>query len=177
MTKEKTYTIKQLIKMLEKLETNPKNTSVDSYNPEVVAVSKLAGVEIAATNYVEGSKQYFTYDEALGIEKKLESTDWRLPTRHEWGLIAEEFGQLDGRLNGTTLSDQLNLPKLGYTDAGNGMQIGRDGYYWSSTAYSSTTTAYNLYFSVSNVYPSAINDPDCGFSLRLVRDVERTDGE
>lgn len=160
-----------------KKKTNTKKTSVDSYNPEVVAISKLAGVEIAATNYVEGSKQYFTYDEALEIEKKLESTGWRLPTRSEWVLIAEEFGQQNGMLNGTTLSDQLNLPKLSYVDAEDKIHPSYGGYYWSSTTYSYTTYAYRLTFSAGQVYPSDYHYRNLGLSLRLVRDVERTDGE
>lgn len=54
--------------------------------------SELAKVLIAPEDYVEDEKKYFTWEEACEIKDKL-NNGWRLPTRSEWVLICEEFGQ------------------------------------------------------------------------------------
>lgn len=140
------------------------------FNPKVIAVSKLAGVEIADRNYIEGDKRHFTFDEALEIEKKFKGTGWRLPTRSEWALICEEFGQENGILNALILSKALNLDYGGNVISSSLYNAGSIGYYWSSTA-NNASSAYNLYFSTS-VLPSSTNYRYVGFSVRCVRDVD-----
>lgn len=132
--------------------------------------SKLAKIEIAGEDYSEGDKKYFTWDEAMAIEKKL-NNGWRLPTRSEWTLICEEFGQKKGTLDTKTLMDNLSLHNSGYVGSGSLSLAGPYGYYWSSTVFNSDS-AYSLYFDSSNVYPSANVYRGLGFSVRLVRDLE-----
>lgn len=147
---------------------------VDNYKPNwgVVAKSKLANIEVADTNYTEGEKKYFTFDEALEIEKKLKKSGWRLPTRSEWVLLAEEFGQENGLLNAETIIKNLKLPKEGYQSInGYTHDAGNNGRYWSSTAYSITSRAYALNFD-SGVNPSLNSNRYDGMSVRCVRDLE-----
>ncbi len=136
----------------------------------VVAVSKLAGVEIADQNYVDGDKEYFTFDEALEIEKKLPN-GWRLPTRSEWALICEEFGQKDGVLDGDTLKNNLRLESKGYMFGGVVSASGSNGFYWSRTA-GGANRAYGLGFNSSIVAMNNYNR-HLGFSVRCVRDVRK----
>lgn len=139
----------------------------------VAAYSKLAKIEVADSDYIEGDKKHFTYDEALEIEKKLKKFGWRLPTRSEWVLVCEEFGQdKKGELSSQKLMENLGLKKNGIRwPDGDIMSAGREGNYWAATAYSSTNSAYRLFF-LTGVYPSRSNDRCLGFSLRFVRDVE-----
>lgn len=124
--------------------------------------SETTGLIIAPEDVEIDGKAEFTWDEAMELEKfgKLPK-GWRLPTRHEWVLIAEEFGQdNDGRLRGDVLGPKLNLKK-----DGDGKYY---GYYWSSTAYSSATYAFLLYYYTSLVYPQNGDDKYLGFNVRCV---------
>lgn len=148
------------------------------YSPKVVATSKLAKVEIAAEDCNIGGKEvdgrhYFTFDEALELQEKLKDTGWRLPTRSEWVLICEEFGQTDGELNPQTLYKNLNMSPTGFYDYEDGKLYNRTtvGYWWSTTR-SSATNANYLGTSTTYVYPQNSNYRGYGFALRLVRDVE-----
>lgn len=144
-----------------------------------LVVSRLAQVEIADRDYREGDRVHFTYDEALEIEKKLSGTGWRLPTRSEWVLICEEFGQKDGCLEGDTLATNLGINYNGWYDPEDNhvYSAGFLGLYWSSTPSSSATNAYYLSFSTSSVNPSTNLNRYTGRSLRLVRGVETRNGK
>lgn len=136
--------------------------------------SELAKVLIAAVDYVEGDKKHFTWDEACALEKKL-GNGWRLPTRHEWALIVEEFGQKGGRLDAKTLIKNLGLGLNGgdWHDDDGVCFAGSYGLYWSSTPYSNGTYAYYLYFgSTTSVNPSYYSARQIGVSVRLVKDLE-----
>lgn len=154
-----------------------------NYNPEVIATSKLAKVEIAAEDYNIGGKEvdgkhYFTHDEALEVQEKLKDTGWRLPTRSEWVLICEEFGQKDGQLDLKTLHKNLNMDHAGFIDGDDGLLYYRTtgGYWWSATR-SSTTSANILYTNTSNVFPQNSYYRGYGFAVRLVRDIAWQKGE
>lgn len=139
----------------------------------VIATSKLAGVEIAAEDYVEGDKKHFTWDEAIEAVKKL-GNGWRLPTRKEWSLICEEFGcDEDGQLSGGLLAKNLNLKANGWKDrSGSLYGSGTGGSWWSSTA-SNTTTRYYLNYDTSDgLYSGDYYSRYNGSSVRCVRDVE-----
>lgn len=139
--------------------------------------SKLAGVIIAPEDYTDGDKKYFTWDEAIALQKDLPD-GWRLPTRSEWALICEEFAQKDGRLDADTLVTNLNIQRNGWYDFKDKVLYfaGNYGYYWSSTPYSNGTSAYYLYFDGSGVTPSNYSNRYRGYSLRLVRDLEKEIG-
>lgn len=117
--------------------------------------SRLAGVWVAPANYVEEYKDEFTWNEAMAIEKKLNS-GWRLPTINELNLIAIEFGGKDGDIDAELLSQ--TLPRQGSY-----------GFYWSRTAYNSSY-AYYLVFSSSNTSPRNYYDKNDAFAVRLVKD-------
>lgn len=137
----------------------------------VIATSKLANVEIADRDYTEDDKAYFTFDEALEIEKKLKSSGWRLPTRHEWVLIVEEFGQINGELDGGALAQNLGLNYRGVDIKTTVLGDESSGYYWSSTT-RTTTGVYNLYLSRTGVGSSDYSNLGYRMSIRLVRDLE-----
>lgn len=139
----------------------------------VIATSKLANVEIAKQDYCEGNKKHFTFDEAIEIEKKL-NNGWRLPTRKEWALICEEFGcDDDGALNSGLLIDNLGLGFNGYYSNSSLNDSGTGGYYWSSSILNSAY-GYNLYLGSSGGVGSQLNSyKRYGYSVRLVRDVDR----
>lgn len=143
-----------------------------AWEPKATIYSKLAGVEIALEDYVEeDGNKYFTYDKALEIEKKLKGTGWRLPTRHEWALIAEEFGNDDdGKLNGNKLAKRLNLQKNGLIYSGNVNYLNSGGYYWSRTG-NNASNAYILYFGTDGNLDTGIYYRYRGGSVRLVRDI------
>lgn len=136
-----------------------------------VAKSKLLNIEIADRNYAEGDKEHFTFEEALEIEKKMKATGWRLPTRHEWAVLVEEFGNSeDGRIEANKLVEALRLTYAGVVFNSALNSVGSNGYYWSSTAYSSTN-AYRVRFNSSEVSTNN-NNRYFGYSVRLVRDVK-----
>lgn len=102
-------------------------------------------------------KTKFTWDEAMGIEKKTNGK-WRVPTQAEWFAIAAAFGKNEaGEVTGETLAKNLNL-----TTDENGY-----GYYWSSTP-SSYANARGLYFSSTGVYPQSGYNKTDGFTVRCV---------
>lgn len=147
----------------------------DSTLPEfgVIATSKLAEIEIADKDYTEGDKKYFTFAEALEVEKKMEGTGWRLPTRHEWALICEEFANgEDDKLKPELLKKKLGLGKHGYynPDIKKVYNPGYNANYWSRSSLDSNYAFY-LYFIDTDVYPSSYWTRYNGFSLRLVRDL------
>lgn len=61
------------------------------------------------------------------------------------------------------------LPAAGNRDGTSIYNVGADGYYWSSTAYS-TTNAYRLGFGSNSVDPQSNGGRRGGFAVRLVRD-------
>lgn len=142
----------------------------------VIATSKLAGVEIADRDYTEGEKEYFTFDEALEVENNLKD-GWRLPTRHEWALISEEFANDDNdHLSSKLIMQKLHLVKNGYIDEhGNVWEENLTSNYWSRSAYTLSDFAHYFSFDSSTVFPSDYGDKCCGFSLRCVRDLHGED--
>lgn len=134
--------------------------------------SELAKVLIAPEDYVEDEKKYFTWEEACAVKDRL-GNGWRLPTRSEWVLICEEFGQKDGYLNADTLVNNLGLEWYGWQDKDGALRYaGLNGLYWASTAYQSELYAYCLAFNSARVLPSDYNARWNGFTVRLVKDLE-----
>lgn len=134
--------------------------------------SKLTNLIIAPEDYTDGNKKYFTWDEAMELQKDLPD-GWRLPTRSEWALLCEEFGQKDGELDAYTLATNLKLNRNGWYDFEDKYAdlTGSDAYYWSSTPDSGTSYAYGLNFNASSVDPSNVGYRYYGQSLRLVKDM------
>ena len=147
------------------------------WRPRGVIKSKTLPIEIATNDYweasddsdpavVRGKKRYFTYDEAVTIKA---DGGWRLPTRAEWMGLCAEFGEEDGDIDASVLRRALKLRMGGFVRSGSLRVAGFNGYYWSSTAGSSTSNPYALYFYSGYASPSVRNDRYHGFSVRLVR--------
>ena len=134
-------------------------------------ISKLAHLEIASEDYTEGDKKHFTWDEAMKIGEKI-GDGWRLPTRHEWALICEEFGQKDGKLDSDTLIKNIGVGSHGGLNANGLYNAGLNGLYWSATPHSNGNNAYYLNFNSGNLYPSSSVSRYFGYSVRLVKDLE-----
>lgn len=143
--------------------------------------SKLANLIIAPENcnFVDLSinvgteidgNVYYTFTEAMELEEKvLLPNGWRLPTRSEWALLVEEFGQNEeGELDVGRLTERLTLPFTGYFGGGSFRNGDTYGNYWSRTSHSDTN-AYYLSFDASNIYPQDYNDKQYGFAVRAVK--------
>lgn len=115
--------------------------------------SESTGLIIAPEDVEIDGETEFTWDEAMALEKEGKIPEgWRLPTRHEWAMIIEEFGQDDnGAIDGDKLENSLTLDKYGY--------------YWSSTV--SGSSSYYLHFGSSSANTYAYNRTS-GFSVRCV---------
>lgn len=127
--------------------------------------SESTGLIIAPEDVEIDGKTEFTWYEAMALEEEGKIPEgWRLPTRHEWVMIVEEFGQdADGSLNNSKFIERLSLKH-------------KNGNYWSSTAYGHIG-AYNLYlggssYTVSTAYPSNYDEEECGFSARCVKEIK-----
>ena len=144
--------------------------------------SDLTGLIVAPENVTKDlaggigtehdGKRYFTYDEAMELEEKvLKPNGWRLPTRSEWVLLAEEFGQNEnGEPDGNIFAKKLNLPLPGYFWQGTLYSGTTGAYYWSRVSYS-TTHAYDLHFNTSGgLSPQNYHNKMDGFAIRCVKD-------
>ena len=125
--------------------------------------SASTDVVIAPEDYYEilpdgTAKTKFTWDEAMEIEKKLPEP-WHIPTRHEWVMIAEEFGydEEHDKLDPEMFKEKLDLE----TDA-----FGY-GHWWASSVLSDTD-AYYLDLDASNMYPQFYGNKGYSFALRCV---------
>lgn len=148
--------------------------------------SKLANLEVALTDYfelsgedsatvIDGKKKYFTHKEALQIQENLKDSGWRLPTRSEWALLCEEFGQDSaGRLSPDQLENNLRLVRGGYVgQLTRSLRDAGGSYYWSATTSPNATYAYDLNFGSTSVDPSYYNNRFNSFLVRLVRDIPK----
>lgn len=127
--------------------------------------SESTGLIIAPENVNIDGVTVFTWDEAMCLEAKGKTPKgWRLPTRHEWVLICEEFGmdEATGGLSTEKISKALNFPR----DEDDQLCGG----FWSSTAYSDSAHAYYLYYSPSYVDPRGNSLKYFEFSVRLVKE-------
>lgn len=145
--------------------------------------SKLADIIVAPENVTKElaggigtekeGKMYFTYDEAMELEKKvLKPNGWRLPTRSEWALLAEEFGQdKKGVLRKDLLMSRLGLTLTGDFSGGSLNDTTTNGNYWSRTA-ASATHANNLNFNSVLIFPQDYSYKYNGFAVRAVKDIK-----
>lgn len=124
--------------------------------------SESTGLIIAPEDVGIDGETEFTWDEAMALEKEGKIPEgWRLPTRHEWIMIIEEFGQDDdGSISGGELEEKLNLDFFGDGSA-----------YWSSTTANSTSQAYHLRFYSSDAYMNS-SGKNYGYSVRCVKEAK-----
>ena len=92
---------------------------------------------------------------------------WKLPTSNNSN--SGSFGGLVGSLNSTTITQApYYFNPSGYVGSGSLRGAGYEGDYWSSTAGSTTSGAYYLYFVSGYVYPSNYNIRYVGQSVRCL---------
>lgn len=170
----------EIKKMIREALMEPQDTAVElsAWEPKVLKKSEMLDIEIADKNYWEyddngDKKELFTWEEAMEIEGKL-SDGWRLPTRSEWVVLAEEFGVDEcGELDKDIFMQSLSMGFTGYRTAATVSYPTAGGWWWSRSAYSATR-AYNLgfYSGSGSFYPQDHHLRWCGFAVRLVRDME-----
>ena len=92
----------------------------------------------------EQYRSFFTFKEALDIEKKiLRPNGWRLPTFEEWKIVKEDFmlaqafaGDLNLQLQGfVSWCDMKVYKRNRYNEYSCSLYSGLAGYYWSSEAF------------------------------------------
>lgn len=118
--------------------------------------------------------------------------DWTLPEDNIWvGLRdAAENGNIIWSSDGKTVivtidgiqgkkitkSDDISkyvfLPLAGRINVKSSQLVGQNGYYWSSTVYTETTTFLLLFNKEATIYPNATHERFYGYSIRPVRLVE-----
>ena len=113
---------------------------------------------------------------------------WRLPNASQTDNVNNEFGRMlyregitaalsngsksVGYYNGVTSFNKLRsnpyyFVRSGFIDGGTMYSPGVLGFYWSSTV-SSSTSAYNLGFNGTNIYPALNSNRYSGLSVRCV---------
>ncbi len=92
-------------------------------------------------------------------------TGWHVPLQTEWASVVTAAGITNYT---TAASSVLHLPAAGYRFYNGTLTYqGSNGYYWSSSPYS--TYAYYLYFDSASVNPANGNIRAGGFSVRCVK--------
>ena len=100
---------------------------------------------------------------------------WRLPTisyqANSLVNSTSEFSRLNYLYNSSgdtgLIANPLWFVRSGYINSGSLNSGGSEAYYWSSTVRSSSY-AYNLSFTSSNVYPASLSNRNVGWSVRCV---------
>lgn len=123
--------------------------------------------------YVEkdGERQYlFTWDEAIKLEEEvLKPNGWRLPTCKELARLCVTYIDDNGEDDVESFMKELKVELRGYKNSnGNIGNVGSFGYWWSSTAVSSTVARY-LHFYSGYFYPQANYAKGYGFAVRPVK--------
>ena len=99
---------------------------------------------------------------------------WQLPTSNNsnpgsFQALTNAYSISSNAAGSTALvSAPLYFVRSGYVRSGSLRRAGNYGYYWSSTAYSSTSYAYFLYFYSGFVNPSGYGSRYNGFSVRCL---------
>jgi uncharacterized protein (TIGR02145 family) len=126
-------------------------------------------------NTVIEGREHLNWHEALGVAQSLGK---RLPTQKEWAALASLGSTWDCEKKGSWFGTDhqlmgrsqysIFLPVLGYRSSLRNLfnHVGTDGYYWSSTPYS--THSDYFYFSSGTVYAEASNLRADGFIVRCV---------
>lgn len=147
-------------------------TTIQDFKPVMVTKLDFTKLEVMLVDYTEKNKKFFTYKEAMAVQKKMKN-GWRLPTRSEWTLICEELGQKKGEVVSEVLAKNLHICFCGYYVESEEIIkcINTRSKYWSSTS-SCNTYAYCL--DLDKGYRAEVSslNKDYGLCIRLVRDIK-----
>jgi hypothetical protein len=171
--------LKKLQEELEKLKKNKyefSHAELGKQNSETVKIGGLEwmredlgiepsfglGDEVGAWKI--NGKHYYSWTTANIVAREI-GDDWRLPTKEELENLCKELGKDFYKI--------MKPEPNGYCGSTGGLgNQGSYGSWWSSTPYS-TTNAYRMHFDSSAVNPSYNLFKLYGFTVRLVRDIER----
>jgi uncharacterized protein (TIGR02145 family) len=148
---------------------------VNTYSPDGEACDESWSLNEYGRLY-----NWYAVDDARGLCP----SGWHVPTDGEWtvltgllggasvagGHMKTTYGYFSGG-NGTNSSGFSGLPGGVRSYSGGYYSAGGSGYWWSSSAYTSTAWARYLIYSNEDVYRSDF-DQGRGFSVRCVRDAE-----
>lgn len=114
-------------------------------------------------------KEYFTWDEAMELEKKvLKPNGWRLPTCKELAQLCACYIDDKGSDDVERFMKELNAERRGDMDTNGSIgNVGSYGLWWSSTA-SSAAYARGLLFNSGYFYPQDGYYKGYGFAVRCV---------
>lgn len=147
--------------------------------------------ELKDGTVMKKGKRYFTYDEAMALEKELfKPNGWRLPETKEFMTLHAYYGLDDNsqdnvaalystlRLEATGWIDYRGMKKYNLTLNEDGTVIDRttDGYWWSRNASTATYANFlSTYFSSNTGYVNAQRSRNrgVGFSIRCVKEEGR----
>lgn len=121
--------------------------------------------------YNHKGRTYFTWEAAMAYAKSINK---RLPSKEEWDDLIESSKQKLWDIDNKGLYVHgLFFQAAGYRNNSNATvnNVGSNGYYWSSTV--NGTNSYNLNFNSTNVNPVNNNNRPYGFSVRLLKDIDR----
>ena len=115
----------------------------------------------------------------VDVNESICPAGWRLPTsksadaNYSFNNLVKQYGysgdnQYSGVTDATLLASPLFFARGGFVRSGLLDYQGRYGDYWSSSASSGSSTAYDLYFGSSYVEPSNTDGRSYGFSVRCV---------
>lgn len=182
LTKKDREEIKSMIESVSKGPTNGEDGEFEDQMKmwEENAIRLACGITLAPEDYHEGERNFFTWDEAMEIEKQT-GGKWRLPTPEEWMLICAERGtdengvffadileeNVDIALNGWVYDSDMDDYREGPTGGGSLYGQGTNGRFWSAAA-KDGTFAYNLAFNGSSLNPQYTSSKGSGFTVRCV---------
>jgi uncharacterized protein (TIGR02145 family) len=179
------------------MKENLKTTHYRNGTPIPNVTNNSTWVGLTSGAYCWYNNDYATYGATYGAlynwyavdnSNGLCPTGWHVPTDAEWTILTNFLGGQSvagGPLKGTGTA-HWNSPNTGATNSsgftalpggernyvnGNFASIGNNGFWWSSTAHS-TTNAWSrmLYYHGSSVFRSSTYKRGTGFSVRCVRD-------
>lgn len=130
--------------------------TIDLGDRDIIKLKTLP-LELAGHDLRISDQTKFTWEEA--VETTQDLVDWRLPTAHEWVLIAEELALAeDGKTDGKQMLEKIGVKE----DFGS---------WWSSTP-NGPSYALGLYVGPSGHVNPRDNDlRSNGFRVRLVREL------
>lgn len=132
------------------------------------------GITLCRQDYFESGKKYFTFDEALEVEREAKKHGFRLPTVQDFEKLYAYYGvDKDGNDTPQRFVDELGFSYSGYWNgtASSASRLGSYGYYWSSPVYD-TSNGYALLFGSSAVYPQYYGVKYYGLTVKFIYEWE-----
>ena len=167
------------------------NTSREAYSFTPTSCGSNGACSMNANTLAANSTYYYSWyaataetgtstDVSTDTSASICPIGWRLPANYtidstkSYGSLTNAYNLTSGGANNSQNhvseleSSPLNFARSGLYGGGSLLYNGTDGYYWSSTAYSSSTYAYYFYYRTSYTYPQHNSYKYYGFNVRCV---------